>query len=105
MFIFLLSFFVFNDITLSFLSALFAGGLLGFLRYNSYPAKIFLGESGSLMTGFILGVLALLSDAKVIITLIILAIPISDALWTIARRLYRKKPFWKNFFKQKVMIF
>lgn len=96
LFIFLLSFFVFNDITLSFLSVLFAGVLFGFLKHNIFPAKIFLGESGSLLTGFMLGVLALLSDAKVIITLILLAIPFSDALWTVTRRLYKRRAFWKG---------
>jgi len=95
-FIFLLSFFVFEDLMLSFLSMLFAGILLGFLRYNRFPAKIFLGESGSLITGFILGVLALLSDAKVIITFLLFAIPISDALWTVLRRLYKRQAFWKG---------
>ena len=95
-FIFLISYFVFNDVPLAIISALFAGILLGFLRFNFHPAKIFLGESGSLLAGFILGVLALLSDAKVIITLLLLAIPISDAVWTVARRIYKKKPFWKG---------
>ena len=95
-FIFLLSYFVFSDIPLAILSALFAGVLLGFLKYNFPPAKIFLGESGSLLAGFILGVLALLSDAKIIITLLLLAIPISDAVWTVTRRIYKKKPFWRG---------
>lgn len=95
-FIFLLSYFVFDDIPLSLLSALFSGTLLGFLRYNTYPAKIFLGESGSLLTGFILGVLAILSDAKIIVTLLVLALPIGDAIWTVLRRLYNRQAPWQG---------
>ena len=95
-FIFLLSYFVFDDIPLAVLSALFAGALLGFLKYNFYPAKIFLGESGSLLTGFILGVLAIMSDAKVVITLLLFAVPIADAVWTVVRRIYKKQAPWKG---------
>ncbi len=67
---------------------------LGFLLFNWYPAKIFLGEGGSLFLGYILGVLAIISGGKIAIALLVMGIPILDVAWTIARRLANgKNPF------------
>lgn len=63
------------------------GVSLGFLALNWYPAKIFLGEGGSLFLGFILGVLAIISGGKFAIALLIMGLPILDIIWTIFRRL------------------
>lgn len=60
---------------------------LGFLFFNWHPAKIFLGEGGSLLLGYALGVLAVISGGKIAIALLILGIPILDVAWTIVRRL------------------
>lgn len=60
---------------------------LGFLIFNFNPAKIFLGESGSLLLGYILGVLAIISGGKIAIALLVMGIPILDVAWTIFRRL------------------
>lgn len=71
-----------------------AAACLGFLVFNWHPAKIFLGEGGSLLLGFILGVLSIISGGKIAIALLIMGIPIMDVLWTIIRRLtQRKNPF------------
>jgi len=71
-----------------------AASCLGFLILNWHPAKIFLGEGGSLITGFILGVLAIISGGKIAIALLVMAIPIMDLVWTIIRRsLAGKNPF------------
>lgn len=64
-----------------------AASCLGFLIFNWYPAKIFLGEGGSLLLGFILGVLAIISGGKIAIALLVMGIPIMDVAWTIIRRL------------------
>lgn len=64
-----------------------AASCLGFLIFNWSPAKIFLGEGGSLLLGFILGVLAIISGGKIAIALLVLGIPIMDVAWTIIRRL------------------
>lgn len=64
-----------------------AGACLGFLVFNWHPAKIFLGESGSLFLGFILGVLAIISGGKIAIALLVMGVPILDVVWTIIRRL------------------
>ncbi len=66
----------------------------GFLIFNWHPAKIFLGEGGSLLLGYILGVLAIISGGKIAIALLIMGIPIMDVVWTIIRRILAgKNPF------------
>jgi UDP-GlcNAc:undecaprenyl-phosphate GlcNAc-1-phosphate transferase len=76
------------------LSITFAGALLGFLILNFYPAKIFLGESGSTFAGFMLGVLAIVSGGKIATALLVMGIPLLDALWVILQRMFsRKSPF------------
>ena len=63
----------------------------GFLVLNFYPAKIFLGESGSTLAGFLVGSLAILSEGKVVTTLVIMALPILDLIWVIVRRIFIEK--------------
>lgn len=69
------------------LSAIVAGAFLGFLRYNWFPASIFLGESGSLLGGFMLGVLAIAAGGKIATTILVMAVPVFDVGWVVARRL------------------
>ncbi len=67
---------------------------LGFLVFNWHPAKIFLGEGGSLFLGYALGVLAIISGGKIAIALLVMGIPIMDLVWTIIRRILTgKNPF------------
>lgn len=76
------------------LAIIFFGANLGFLLFNFYPAKIFLGEGGSLMAGFILGVLAIVAGGKIATTLLVMGIPALDVLIVIIRRLRQgKSPF------------
>ena len=79
----------------SILALALAGSCLGFLIYNWHPAKIFLGESGSVFIGFMLGVLAIISGAKIATALLIMGIPILDVIWVIIRRVFKehKSPF------------
>jgi len=71
-----------------------AGACLGFLTFNWHPAKIFLGEGGSLFLGYGLGVLAIISGGKIAIALLVMGIPLLDLFWTIIRRLGSgKNPF------------
>jgi len=75
-------------------SLILAGVSLGFLIFNWYPAKIFLGEGGSLLLGYILGVLAIISGGKIAIALLVMGIPIMDVVWTIIRRIVAgRNPF------------
>ena len=64
-----------------------AGGLLGFLRWNFHPAVIFQGTAGVMFLGYTLAVLAILGSAKVIVALLVLAVPIIDTFWVIIRRI------------------
>ncbi|HNW56106.1 MAG TPA: MraY family glycosyltransferase, partial [bacterium] len=64
-----------------------AAACAGFLLHNWSPAKIYLGEGGSLLLGYFLGVLAIISGGKIAIALLIMGVPILDAAWVIARRL------------------
>ena len=68
------------------------GGCLAFLRYNFHPASIFLGDAGSLLLGFALGTVSLLSVSRVaavttlVIPLIVAGVPIIDTFAAIVRR-------------------
>lgn len=76
------------------LAITFAGALLGFLILNFYPAKIFLGEGGSTLAGFMLAVLAIISGGKIATALLIMGIPLLDMVWVIALRIFRgESPF------------
>lgn len=73
------------------LSIIFAGACAGFLVWNFNPAKIFLGEGGSLFTGFMLGVLSIIAGGKIATTLLIMGLPILDAFLVLLQRLATKK--------------
>ncbi len=73
------------------------GSTLGFLCHNFHPAKIFMGDSGSMFLGYIIAVIALLGFKNVTLTTLLvpiclLAIPIMDTLFAILRRVINKKP-------------
>jgi UDP-GlcNAc:undecaprenyl-phosphate GlcNAc-1-phosphate transferase len=75
-------------------SLILSASAFGFLLWNFHPAKIFLGEGGSLFLGYALGVLSIISGGKIAIALLIMGIPILDVMWTIIRRLAKgKNPF------------
>ena len=73
----------------SFLALLLAGASVGFLIWNWHPAKIFLGEGGSLLAGYLIGVLAVISGSKIITTLLVMGIPALDVVRVIFSRLKR----------------
>ena len=74
------------------LAAALVGATIGFLRWNFNPAKIFLGDSGSLLLGFSLGVIALLLNAgqtsltMLCVPIIMVGVPILDTFAAIVRR-------------------
>lgn len=74
------------------LAAIADGAFFGFLVWNFFPAKIFLGESGSTFTGFVVGALAVMAGSKVATTLLVLGIPILDVAWAIVSRLRSRRP-------------
>lgn len=68
-------------------SLVLLGSLLGFLFYNWRPAKIFLGEGGSLFIGFMLAVLSILNGSKIITTLLVMVLPVLDIFLVIFQRI------------------
>ncbi len=73
------------------------GALAGFLPYNFFPARIFLGDTGALFLGFMIAVMSLqgLKNAtliSLIIPVVILGIPITDTIYAMLRRYLNKKP-------------
>lgn len=83
-----------NQPSIALLAIILCGACLGFLRYNFYPARIFLGDSGAYFLGMILGGLSIVSGAKLATALLVLGVPVLDALWAVVRRLLaHKSPF------------
>ncbi len=81
----------------AFFAAMLLGALSGFLPYNFYPASIFLGDSGSLLLGFLVAVLAIRGTGNPtgtvsIVAPIILGLPITEAAVTLLRRWHAGQP-------------
>lgn len=74
------------------------GACIGFLRYNFYPASIFMGDSGSLLLGFSLGVISLFAVARsalfvsLLVPILAAGVPIVDTVLAIIRRNISKQP-------------
>jgi UDP-GlcNAc:undecaprenyl-phosphate GlcNAc-1-phosphate transferase len=89
-----------GNMTLALATAPLAGALVGFLRYNFNPASIFLGDSGSLWLGFLLGCYAVIWSQKsatllgMTAPLIALSIPLLDTALSILRRFLRGQPIF-----------
>ncbi len=83
------------------ISAIVAGAAFGFLRYNFHPATIFMGDSGSLMLGYLLaalsiqGVLKTAAAVSLVFPLVILALPILDTSFVILKRLKYRQPIYQ----------
>jgi UDP-GlcNAc:undecaprenyl-phosphate GlcNAc-1-phosphate transferase len=75
------------------MSAIVFGACVGFLRHNFYPARIFMGDSGALLLGFVLaalsvqGLLKTAATVALLFPLLVLAVPIVDTTFVVARRL------------------
>ena len=83
----------------------FLGSILGFLYHNLNPAKVFMGDSGSMFLGFILAAMTSLSTFytnkastifPIIMPMIILAVPIFEMIIVIAIRIRNKKPVYSG---------
>lgn len=81
-----------GEIFLAVAALTIAGALAGFLRYNFRPARIFLGDSGSLFIGFSLAILSIESTTKIstgmalLFPMLVLGLPITDTLVSMLRR-------------------
>lgn len=83
------------------MSAILAGATFGFLPYNFNPAKIFMGDTGALLLGYMLSVIAIKGVMKsvaaigIAVPILVLGIPIFDTTFAIFRRLKNKRPPWQ----------
>jgi len=93
-----------NNVSIALLSVTLGGAIVGFLFYNFNPAKIFMGDSGSMFLGFALAASALLGAGTqmggtqktptllaIIAPLVALGLPIMDMLFAIARRFLKRR--------------
>jgi UDP-GlcNAc:undecaprenyl-phosphate GlcNAc-1-phosphate transferase len=82
------------------LAAIVAGACFGFLHHNFYPARIFMGDSGALLLGFLLATLAIeglvktAALATLVLPLLVLAIPIVDTSFVVAKRMKYRQPLY-----------
>jgi UDP-GlcNAc:undecaprenyl-phosphate GlcNAc-1-phosphate transferase len=82
------------------LAAIVAGACFAFLHHNFYPARIFMGDSGALLLGFLLATLAVeglvktAALATLVLPLIVLAIPIIDTSFVFAKRMKYRRPIY-----------
>lgn len=82
----------------AYLCIVLIGANLGFLYHNFYPAKIYMGDTGSNFLGYMIAVVSIVGLFKnialfsFIIPVIVLAVPIFDTLFAIVRRVYNKEP-------------
>jgi UDP-GlcNAc:undecaprenyl-phosphate GlcNAc-1-phosphate transferase len=82
------------------LAATVCGACLGFLRHNFYPARIFMGDSGALLLGYTLatiaveGLLKTAALATLVLPLLVLAVPVLDTSFVVAKRLRSGQPVY-----------
>lgn len=104
-FIFFLNAVALGEIFLCLILAAFMGSLLGFLRFNLHPAKVFMGDGGALFIGFMLSSLTILehyvSPASstlfpVLMPVLVLAVPLIDTLSVIVIRLRESRPIYRG---------
>ncbi len=88
LFITLISF-ILHQYSIAVLSAIFTGAVFGFLPHNWNPAKIFMGDTGSMFLGLALAVLSIMGGAKLALALMVLGIPILDVAVVILNRIRR----------------
>ncbi len=98
--------FMANNVSIALLSVTLAGAIVGFLFYNFNPAKIFMGDAGSMFLGFTLAAISLLGAGAqngtqksltlvaILVPLVALGLPIMDMLFAIARRFMMRRPIF-----------
>ncbi|MDR3037142.1 MAG: undecaprenyl/decaprenyl-phosphate alpha-N-acetylglucosaminyl 1-phosphate transferase [Coriobacteriales bacterium] len=83
------------------LAIILVGICLGFLRYNYHPASVYMGDSGALMLGTLLGIISLVGVMRsptfiaLIVPIVLAGIPVVDTFLAIVRRIRRRKPVYQ----------
>lgn len=74
------------------------GGVCGFLPFNRYPAKIFMGDAGSMLLGFVVAALMMLFAERVprwwLASIVVFGLPILDTAVAVVRRLLNHRPLF-----------
>lgn len=84
-----------KDVSTALILAALCGTLVGFLYYNFHPARLFLGDSGALLIGFLIAIIAIHSSSKLATVVAVLApamavgLPLSEVILTTVRRMLR----------------
>ncbi len=76
------------------LAVIMVGACLGFLFYNLPPASIFLGDTGSMLLGFMLAVMSIISGSKMATVSLVLGVVLLDVLFVIYGRMKHGKKIW-----------
>jgi UDP-GlcNAc:undecaprenyl-phosphate GlcNAc-1-phosphate transferase len=90
-----------GDLGTAMLAAALIGGTLGFLPYNFSPARIFLGDTGSMLLGYLLGSISVLGTYKsytalsLLVPLVALGIPVLDTALAVVRRWRTRRPIFQ----------
>jgi UDP-GlcNAc:undecaprenyl-phosphate GlcNAc-1-phosphate transferase len=93
----------FKSYEISIISAILLGSTVGFLKYNFFPAKIFLGDSGSLFLGYIIAIISIsgtgqskgITAITLLVPLSVLFLPLTDTVMAIFRRVKNRKNIFK----------
>jgi len=102
LFLFLIAALVGGETSIPFMAIALAGALAGFLRFNVTPARIFLGDTGSLFIGFLLGALSMSvsysehNRLAVMTPVVLLAVPIFDTCFVAVHRARKGIPFFRG---------
>ena len=89
-----------GEIAAAILAAIVFGSCLGFLRHNFYPARIFMGDSGAMLLGYTLaaisvqGLVKTAALAALVLPLLVLAVPVLDTSFVVAKRLRSGEPIY-----------
>ncbi len=73
------------------MSIILSAVTFAFLLFEFYPAKILMGDSGTMFLGFMMAVLAIFSGGKVATAFLVMGVPILDAIWVFLRRILQGK--------------
>lgn len=98
--LFIVALFMGQDVS-AMMSILLVGAALAFLKYNKYPAKIFMGDSGANFLGFVLAVISLDGAFKnatlvsIFVPILVLGLPIFDNIFVVFKRFISGKPIYK----------
>ena len=91
-----------SNVSIIYISLSLIGSILGFFPYNTYPARIFMGDAGSTFLGFILSILSILTFQQlkhpmaISIPILFLGVPLFDMLFVISRRINIKNSIFRT---------